>query len=178
MANKTTAQALADGMELTKAKKEHRLPDNLTTTKPRGDIQDLTRLRTTLAYLLTDVVYTLMTDNCIQMQQMGVDLRHESKRRFNAMFADAERFRNSARRASGDIAMLNEDDILTYINDSDNLRDNIECMFLISRSSEDAAQRLRFTLLNELNAPKEQSKRHHRKSKQRIAWKKNLNGAS
>lgn len=152
MANRTVAQAVADGVELTKAKKEHRLPDNLSTTKPMGDLPDTIRLRTTLAYLLADVVHTLMFDNCVAMQQMGADLRHESKRRFNAMFADAERFRNSARRASGDIALLDEDTILDYINDSDNLRDNIECMFMVSRSSEDAAQRLHFMLQNELNA--------------------------
>lgn len=61
-----------------------------------------------LAYLLSDVIYTLMWDVCRQLQESGSDLRFESKGKFNDLFKAAKGFRDKAAMLSKDFELLGD----------------------------------------------------------------------
>ena len=78
--SKLLKNGITDAYELSEAKRQHRLPENLSAG---GDKFTLTKRHahlTALAYLLADVSYTIMFDLCAELLKHGKDLRHETKR--------------------------------------------------------------------------------------------------
>lgn len=98
---------LADQMEKDKSLKERRLPEGLKA-KPNFKMSPECNKDVALAYLLSDVIYTLMWDVCKQLQESGSDLRFETKRKFNDLFKSAKAFRDTASRLSKDFELLKD----------------------------------------------------------------------
>lgn len=96
---------LADQMEKDKSLKERRLPEGLKS-KPNSIISPECNKDVALAYLLSDVIYTLMWDVCRQLQESGSDLRFETKRKFNELFRAAKLFKDKASAMSKDFELL------------------------------------------------------------------------
>lgn len=139
---------LTYGTEKASARQEHRLPEGLPTTKPGVELSNETTRNATLAFLLTDIVYTLLFDTTVEMQSKGRDIKHDSRRRFNQFFADIERAKTSTLRASRDVQHLNEAMQEYYINDSDWLREVLELIYDRSKATPDAKDRIKAVLFN------------------------------
>ncbi len=97
---------LADQMEKDRSLKEKRLPEGLKS-KPNFRLSPECSKDVALAYLLSDVIYTLMWDVCRQLQESGSDLRFETKRKFNELFRAAKLFKDKASAMSKDFELLN-----------------------------------------------------------------------
>lgn len=141
-----TAQKDAD--EKQKARKEGRLPENLTPFHRGAELPGKCGEQTAIIYLLTDVLYQALFDLCGQMQEYGVDLRHETKRRFNDLFKAARLFQSASNRANFEVFKLSEQAIDSYFEDVQWLREIIELLYNRSRGSEDAHTRIRALLFN------------------------------
>lgn len=138
--------------ELSMAKKEYRLPNDLPCTCRGGSevITDKDASDTTLAYLLTDVVYQLMFSLCERFQSHGIDLRHVTKRRFNEMFKAAKDFRDKSMRLSQDIELLQDSDSCydAYFCDSEWLYEVIMLLYQKAKFNDENKLRIRSFLFN------------------------------
>lgn len=139
---------MTDAYELSEAKRQHRLPENLSA---KGGEFTLTKRHahlTALAYLLADVSYTIMFDLCTELLKHGKDLRHETKRRLNEFYRAAKQFGDAARRMSSDVADIGEKATMDYIDDADVLRELIELLYDRLHATDDASVRIRALLFN------------------------------
>lgn len=140
--------AITYGKEKSDARRECRLPVGLPTTRVGVELSYEATRNTTIAFLLTDIVYTLLFDATVEMQGKGRDIKHDSRRRFNQFFADMERAKTTTLRASRDVQHLNEAMQEYYINDSDWLREVLELIYDRSKATPDAKDRIKAVLFN------------------------------
>lgn len=148
MKNNIATRGLKDAVELNRAKKEHRLPENLTTQTDSIVLTKEHVYSTTLAYLLADVNYSIMYDLCAKLIRHGKDLRHDTKRRLNEYYKVAERFRNASQRVSKDVFDMGDNATLDYIDDADDLRELIMLLYDRLHGTADAKDRIRALLFN------------------------------
>ncbi len=142
-------QFMADQEAIQRAKKERKLPEGIQDKGLDRILSEQQIKETSLAYLLTDVIYQIMFQLCEQMQRGGMDLRHETKRRFNDLFKAAESFRDKAMRIAKDIELLDNDKVFDdYFQDADWMAEVIRILYQRACVSDDAKLRIRSLLFN------------------------------
>lgn len=146
--SKLLKNGITDAYELSEAKRQHRLPENLSASGDKFTLTKRHAYLTALAYLLADVSYTVMFDLCAELLKHGKDLRHETKRRLNEFYRTAKQFGDAARRVSQDVAGIGENAMLDYVDDSDVLRELIELLYDRLHATDDAPVRIRALLFN------------------------------
>lgn len=140
---------MADQKAKEKAKRDRTLPEGLHDKGNPRVLSEQQTKDTALAYLLSDVIYQIMYNLCEQMQGAGMDLRHESKRRFNELFKSADSFKNKAMMVSRDVSLLGNDKAFDdYFHDSEWLRDVIQILYNRAHVSEDSMVKIRAMLFN------------------------------
>lgn len=84
---------------------------------------------TKLIFQLGDVLYVLMQENLKSMKIKGLDLKHDTKYRFNRLMETLEQSKVACTRFTRDIGALDDKQMDQFFMDSDQLR---ELILLIS----------------------------------------------
>lgn len=84
---------------------------------------------TKLIFQLSDVLYVLMQENLKSMRSKGLDLKHDTKYRFNRLMETLEQSKVACTRFTRDIGALDDKQMDQFFIDSDQLR---ELILLIS----------------------------------------------
>lgn len=84
---------------------------------------------TKLIFQLGDVLYVLMQENLKSMKSKGLDLKHDTKYRFNRLMETLEQSKVACTRFTRDIGALDDKQMDQFFIDSDQLR---ELILLIS----------------------------------------------
>lgn len=84
---------------------------------------------TKLIFQLGDVLYVLMQENLKSMRSKGLDLKHDTKYRFNRLMETLEQSKVACTRFTRDIGALDDKQMDQFFIDSDQLR---ELILLIS----------------------------------------------
>lgn len=145
---KIKSTPLAVAKEKADAKRERRLPDGLPTTNYGAELSAESSRRTALAFLLADVMYTLLYDVSVEMNSVGREIKHDSKRRFNDLFAAIEKAKTSALRSSKDLMGFSSEIQNSYVTDAEWLREVVELLYDRSQATDDAHDRIRAIIFN------------------------------
>lgn len=140
--------AQKDAEEKRKARQEGRLPQELTPFRRGAELPETCNSRTAIVYLLTDVLYQILFELCEQMQERGLDFKHDAKRRFNELFRAAKAFRAAANRANLEVFKLSEQTVESYFEDTQWFREVIELIYDRSMGTRDAHDRIRALIFN------------------------------
>lgn len=84
---------------------------------------------TKLIFQLADVLYLLMQENIKSMRSKGLDLKHDTKYRFNRLMDTLKKAEIACSRLSRDVGALDDNQVDQFFIDSDQLR---ELILLIS----------------------------------------------
>lgn len=143
---------MADQKAKEKAKKDRVLPEGVTDKGNSRILSKEQEMNTALAYLLSDVIYQIMYILCDQMQSAGMDLRHETKYRFNELFKAASAFKNKALMVSKDVELLGNDKVFDdYFEDSEWLGNIITMLYNVSRTEPGAQMKIK-SFIEQLSA--------------------------
>lgn len=80
---------------------------------------------TKLIFQLGDVLYVLMQENLKSMRSKGLDLKHDTKYRFNRLMETLEQSKVACTRFTRDIGALDDKQMDQFFIDSDQLRELI-----------------------------------------------------
>lgn len=80
---------------------------------------------TKLIFQLGDVLYVLMQENLKSMKSKGLDLKHDTKYRFNRLMETLEQSKVACTRFTRDIGALDDKQMDQFFIDSDQLRELI-----------------------------------------------------
>lgn len=83
------------------------------------------RVMTNLIFVLADINYQYMLDLETTMRKKGLDLRHETKHRFNQVMKDITQAKRSFLRFTKDINSLQQDELDKFLSTSDFLTEII-----------------------------------------------------
>lgn len=84
---------------------------------------------TKLIFQLGDILYVLMQENLKSMKSRGLDLKHDTKYRFNRLMETLEQSKVACTRFTKDLGALDDKQMDQFFIDSDQLR---ELILLIS----------------------------------------------
>lgn len=84
---------------------------------------------TKLIFQLGDVLYVLMEENLRSMRSKGIDLKHDTKYRFNRLMETLEKSKVACTRFTNDIGVLDDKQVDQFFIDSDQLRELILLIF-------------------------------------------------
>lgn len=128
------------------AKAEKRLPENaITARKPFQMSQEIID-STSLAYMMSDAIYTIMSDLCIELGKMGKDLRHETKHRFNRFFDASKQMKRTAQAISSEACSIEAHKFDSFVENSDLLRDACRDVYYICTHANDGEAQIRALL--------------------------------